>query len=122
MFWKIYFWVLVVLLAFYHPSVGFPRIWEVIDLVIDVIAIVGLFAFCWEKRILTRLFWRAFFPICIIWNVFYRYFIPEIQKVYLAPDPDWFKSVDIIFSLVMSILLFIALYLYAFRRSELWEV
>jgi len=121
MFWKIYFWILVVLLAFYHPSVGFPRIWEVLNLVIDVIAIVGLYGFCWEKRILARLFWRGFLPICMIWTVLYQHFIPDIQKVYVAPYPGWFELADRIFSLLMAILLFVALYLYAFKRSKLWE-
>ncbi|GAI11580.1 unnamed protein product, partial [marine sediment metagenome] len=47
--------------------------------------------------------------------------IPEPQKVYLAPDPEWFQLVDIIFSATWNILLFVALYLYAFRRTYLWQ-
>lgn len=121
MFWKIYFFVLVVLLAFYHSSVRFPRIWEVLNLVIDVIALIGLFGFCWEKKIFKRLFWKTFLPICIIWSVLYQLFIPDIQKVYVAPYLGWFELADRIFSLSINILLFIALYLYGFRRTELWE-
>jgi hypothetical protein len=121
MFWKIYFWISIVLLMLYYPSAGLSRIWEIINLVIDVLATVGLFGFCWEKKLFSKLFWKVFLPVCIIWAVVYSYFIPEPQKVYLAPDPEWFQLVDIIFSATWNILLFVALYLYAFRRTELWE-
>lgn len=121
MFWKIYFGILVIILALYHPSVGFPRIWEFIDLIHNIIAIVGLFGFCWERKIFTRLFWRIFLIVCIIWILLYQYYIPEIQRVYVAPAPQWFGLFDRVFSLVMNILLLVALFLYGFRRSELWE-
>ena len=121
MFWKIYFWILVVLLALYHASVGFPRIWEFIDLIHNIIAIVGLFGFCWERKIFTRLFWKIFLIVCIIWFLLYQYYIPEIQRVYVAPAPQWFGLFDRVFSLVMNILLFVALYLYGFRRTYLWQ-
>ena len=121
MFWKIYFWISIVLLMFYYPTVGLSRIWEIINLLIDVLATIGLFGFCWEKKLFTKLFWRVFLPVCIIWAVVYGYFIPEPQVVYLAPDPKWFQSVDKIFSAGWNILCFVALFLYAFRRPELWE-
>ena len=46
--WKIYFWILLllVLLAYSVIFLGSPTIWDVIDVVISLTAITGLFAFC----------------------------------------------------------------------------
>ena len=60
LFWKIYFWVLTVLLAAYHLSLGFPRIWEALDCVINIGIVIGVFGFCWKRRIFINYFGRYF--------------------------------------------------------------
>lgn len=121
MLWKVYFWVMIIILAIYHASVGLPRVWEVIDLAHSIIVIIGLFGFCWERKIFTRLFWRVFLAVTIIWMLLYQYYIPEVQTVHVAPTPEWFSIFDKVFSLAINILLLVALFLYGFKRSGLWE-
>ncbi|MFH1564575.1 MAG: hypothetical protein ABIC82_01870, partial [bacterium] len=44
--WKIYFWFL--LIASMCAVQGFIGNWDIIDLLISVIALLGLYAFCWN--------------------------------------------------------------------------
>lgn len=121
MFWKIYFVILIILLVFAHAYTGIPRAWEVIGLVFDALGIVGLVGFCWERKILVRYFWMVFMPIFVIWFFLYGYVIPEVHVVYTAPVPSWFDTFDKLFSWAINLLWFIALFLYAFIKSELWD-
>ena len=83
--------------------------------------IVGLFGFCWEREIFSRLFWKCFIPVLIIWKILYGYFIPELDKIAQINPPQWYESTDLAITWCLNILWLIALYLYAFRRQELWE-
>jgi len=120
-FWKGYFWFLIILLALYHPCVGFPRVWEVVDLLINILVLAGIFGLAWERKIFTGWFWRIFLLICFVWTVFYHYVLPDIPIVNEAPYPASFELVDTVFSMSVNVLAFSALYLYAFRRNEFWD-
>ena len=71
MFWKIYFWLLIVLTVPSYFWQGFSRSWEIIDFILFIVAMIGLFAFSWQKKMFTQLFWKTYLPTYIIWNVFY---------------------------------------------------
>ena len=121
MFWKIYFWILLIFTVLYHVTLGFPRVWEVIDLVFNTIAIIGLFGFCWERSIFRRLFWKIFTPVFVVWLIFCSFILPESEKLEKINPPEWYNAIDLVFSLVLTLLLILALYLYSFRKSDLWE-
>lgn len=126
MFWKSYFWVISILMTLHHLAVydlagGFSRIWEVANITVDIVSMIGLFGFCWEKRIFYQLFWRIFLPVCIIWCVIYTNFIPELQEIAEITTPQIFDTFDMVFSHAIFILLIIALFLYAFKRRYIWE-
>ena len=121
MFWKVFFWIFTVIIALYHASVGFPRIWEFVDLVFSIIAVVGLFGLSWERKIFTRLFWRIFLIVCISWGIFYSYLLPDIPINYTVPVSEEFLFIDSVLTWVLTILVFVAIFLYGFKRNYLWE-
>ena len=121
LFWKIYFWVLTILVTAFYFAVGFQYEWMVIGLVIDFIVIIGLFGFCWKRRIFCKLFWKIFFVWNLIWANFCKHFLPELEipehKIYTQS----FEMFDRVFTLTLIILWLIALFLYAFRSSDIWD-
>jgi hypothetical protein len=121
MFWKVYFWILLVITVLYHVTLGFPRVWEVINLVFNAIAIIGVFGFSWERPIFRRTFWKIFTPVFVVWLIFGNFILPESQKLSEINPPEWYQAIDLVFSLTLTLLLLLALFLYSFRNSDLWE-
>jgi len=115
--WKIYFWLLLITTVPTYLWQGFSRIWEVIDAIAMLVAMLGLLAFCWQKRLLSVIFWRIFFIIYIIWNIFQQYILPWPQTVQEAMG-DLSQSVAATINIITFIPLMIALYLYAFKNAE----
>ena len=120
-FWKIYFWFLLIAIIPVYLWQGFSRVWEVIDVVLMLVAMVGLFAFCWQKRWFSLIFWKIFFGGYIVWNIFQQYILPLPQVVQETVEKDMgglSQPVLATINIVIFIPLFIALYLYAFRNKE----
>ena len=118
--WKIYFWFLLLPAIPTFLWVGFSRLWEVIDLIVVTISTVGLFGFCWRKKIITRLFWKFYFLVPLIWQFIYQFIIPlhpKAQGITNAPA----QVVGNTIGLALLGPLFYALYLYGFKRNELWD-
>lgn len=115
--WKIYFFLILVLTILTYLWQGFDRIWEVLDLILFVVAMVGLFGFAWKKKFLSSLFWKIYFVIQLIWNIYYYYFLPMSEKTssVLIGVPQFLSAT---FSLIFFIPLFIALYLYGFSEKQ----
>ena len=122
MFWKIYFWLLIVLTVPSYFWQGFSRSWEIIDFILFIVAMIGLFAFSWQKKMFTQLFWKTYLPTYIIWNVFYQYFLPLPQKVSEVDLGGLSQSMTATITWIIFFPLIIALYLYGFKRAELWKV
>ena len=121
MFWKIYFWILAVTLPLYHYGMGFHRIWEILDFLVNIIFILAVFGFCWEKAIFKRIFWKVFGPVFILWVAVYTFLIPELPKLSEIEMPNGMKNFDFFFSLAITILGIIVLYLYGYRSFDLWK-
>ena len=80
-FWKIYFWFLLIAIIPTYLWQGFSRIWEVIDVILMLVAMLGLFAFCWQKKWFSSMFWKTFFYGYIIWNIFQQYIYHSYRKI-----------------------------------------
>ena len=111
--WKIYFWFILINVVITYILQGFSRLWVIADLFIYFIAFVGLFAFIWKKNILNKLFWKTYFFVQIIWNIFYLYFLPLPEKITESFEMSQFSMATI--SIIIYIPLFFALYLYGFK-------
>jgi hypothetical protein len=121
--WKIYA-VLIGLLSFWgYFDTGLSRIWDLIDYLVFLIMYAGLVSFSWNKVLFQRRFWQLFFPVSVLWNIAYMFFIP-------GPSPEDVQGssqlaaasiVSLIFVLLISLPTFIALFLYAYKRDDLWK-
>ena len=116
--WKIYFWAIVFLSGISYVTVGFGRIWEFVDLVIFVVAFLGLYGFCWQQQVISRSFWRAFFPAQLIWNIYYLYFLP--LPVTVVEDVDMSRFLFGTVNFIPYIPLMMALFLYTYFKDEIW--
>ena len=116
--WKILFWVYMIL-SIMDYSKGFDSIWKFIDLVVLIPALVGLYGFCWSKKILEKIFWKFFFFVAIVWNTVY-FFVAIQPKVAAADLPQWSVIFGYVFWLLLIIPLFTVLYVYAFRVGKMF--
>ncbi len=112
MFWKTYFWVITSLIIVGYASEGFSSYWEIIDLPVLICALVGLFSYAYKKRIFNKIFWKSFLPIYIIWDLTYNLVLsPEYSE-----EP--IETIVILIGLIIALLLYIALFKYAFIFLE----
>lgn len=108
MFWKIYFWFFCVIVVLGYSTEGFGGIWGVVDLLISVGSLVGLFLYAYKKKLFNATFWKAYLPIFIVWDFSYNLLIaPKISG-------EKFEATTWI-GFLFGIPIYIALYLYAFK-------
>src|SRR2546423_15191772 len=75
MWWKVYFWiavgeaVLAVSSIFFFP--GYHLFTQIVMAVIFLIALIGIYAYVFRKKILTKLFWQYFLGIYVLIDVLY---------------------------------------------------
>ena len=108
MFWKIYFWLIIVLLIFGYWSEGIGGIWGVIDLVISIGSLIGLFLYAYRKIFLSSLVWKAYFFLYVFWDFTYNLII---QPRVAGKEFDPISLIGLLFVAPICI----ALYLYGFR-------
>lgn len=119
--WKIYFCILLVLtIPSYILEIPAFRIWEVIDLPVTAISLIGLFAFSWQKKLFTQNTWKALFALVIFWDIFYHFFLPIPEEI-LKDLPAMPQYALAIFTLLPVVPLFWALFIYAFKQQEPWK-
>jgi hypothetical protein len=124
--WIIYFWfiaVLVVLSAFGRAFLYFKseavRIYDLIESLISITAIVGLYGFVYQVPILTADFWKVILiliTLAWIWSIFSAKNKELIKKFGMAK-----ASMIIALTSVIGIPTLIGLAIYGFRSSGLWE-
>jgi len=117
MFWKVYFWIVIILAAISVPFyITTLRGWELIDIALMITATVGLFGFAWKKQILKNEFWKLFFWGWVTWTPLYHFVIPlpaEVLKTGTFSIPQWVLAT---LTLIPAIPHFIAIYRYAFSN------
>ncbi len=114
--WKLFFWLYGASVIIAYKSHEYWRVWETIDLVMTVIAMVGLFLFAWQKYNQSHALWRLFLPAFVVWNGFYLFLLPlpadVLEKYPLSQFVLAFPF------LIFALPLFFALYLYAFAKPQ----
>jgi len=93
--WKIYFWVSLVLSAVGLVTVyGQARVWffsDWVEIITSIIGLIGLFAFIYKKTIFSKLFWRVFFWMIVVsWFFNLIYVFTPLEEVWVLPT--WFQS------------------------------
>lgn len=117
MFWKAYFFIIIILAAISTPFYAKTlRFCEILDISLMIIALIGLFGFAWKKQLLNKEFWKVFFVGWITWTLAYHYVIPlpeEALKISTVTLPQWYFAT---LSLIPAIPHFISIYKYAFSN------
>lgn len=74
MWWKIYFWVILIttfVIYSYITSTGSPKIGDLLGLIISIISIIGLYSYVYKKVIFSAIFWKNFFWVFILSDAIY---------------------------------------------------
>ena len=123
-FWKIYFFIFVGLtsLEFISESIE-TTIWDIVNIPIMIIAIIGLYGYVFSKNFYKQYFWLCFFVFLIIWDAVYFIFVG------IPPDPELTemenKYIDL-FAIILTYILvtpaYIGLLFYGLPSNKLWKV
>ena len=116
-FWKAYFYFMIILFILLSwRTVANLTVFTWIDMALSLVTLVALYGFSFNKKILIRLFWQISFFVCVI---------SEICGLTISIIENIKSSIIITiiaFTLVLAIILpiYIAMFLYGFRRENLW--
>lgn len=111
MFWKIYTWFLAIfILLGIFLSISDSPTGLLLDFGILTFSILGLFMFTYHKAFLSRLFWKIWF------------FISILMEIWRLPSTIKEEGVVVGFiALIITIPLYIGLFIYGFRSREIWD-
>lgn len=115
-FWKIYAILLslVILLGIITYLVIDKRVlsnWGLLNIPISVISLIGIVAFAFHKALSKALFWKIWFIFFVLWGILFSVFSP--QQVFRS-------KFILVASSIISLPSYIALFLYAYGKSDIW--
>jgi hypothetical protein len=118
-FWKIYFYFMSIM---YGLSLGTrivaPTFLGWFDMLPSTLAMIAFFGFAFNRKFVSRIFWQATFIICIVIEIFLFVSIKRIAFLDGSTPPSFYR---LGWSLI-SLPVYIPVFLYAFRKNSLWEV
>lgn len=94
------------------------NIFELIDIIFWITALIGVYCYSYQKVMLSLIFWRCLLPLVILWDVFFYVYAP-------IDEPLEYDAELIVISVVAFIVLvlpeYIALYILGYRSKGLWD-
>lgn len=115
MFWKIFTVYFAVSTLYFELAPGSLDPWDILDLLMVLLGILGMFGFSFRRPVFRPLFWRLYLPLNVVWNLWH----PDARTVPGIPGiPFW---VVLLIGVTAAIPFYIALFLYGFRRRHLWQ-
>lgn len=124
--WTIYFWLMALLVG--ASAIGriylfFTRkivtAYDLIESLISLIAIVGLYGFVYQTPIITPTFWKVVWVLLVltwIWSFCGAKNIEMIEKVGLAKGAAIFSLIS-----MSAVPTLVGFCLYSFRSAALWK-
>lgn len=117
MFWKIYAILLlvVVLLGMTAAVTGEEPLtkWELSDMPISIIGLIGVVAFAFKKAIFRPRFWKNWLVLSILWGfLFWMFSSRDIFEYGIATG---------IIASILALPAYLALFLYGYRSKEIWN-
>lgn len=110
-FWKIYFFIIALLYVMgLLGNIIKPTLSGWIDMLVNTLTLVALFGFSFNKAILIRKFWQLSFLVCVCIEIF---------NIIIRLPRTFMNSSTIIFTSIWYLIfipIYIAMFLYAFRR------
>ena len=124
MFWRIYAVVLALILlpAYSLIMKASPGIYDYLDMIVSVGALMGFIGYAFEFRIISVNLWKFYFFLVIGWDLFYNIVISMIfdMAVHL-PNEEKSSWTGVAVSFALIVPEYIALFLYGYRSAPLWE-
>jgi hypothetical protein len=121
LFWKIYFWFLLVVVGFLFGGFlvqGLDMI-RLLDFPISLASLAGLYGFAYQKSIGASLFWKAWLPVVILWDLTTNFLWNGIFGFH---GLDWVEAVAVIAVFYGFFTAeYVALFLYGYRSEEIWR-
>jgi len=123
MFWKIYFWIFLIMAFVGHFSSFyiFPaehRFLVYLGSIFSIISLVAIFGYAFKHSIMKPGFWKAFLFILIMWEI--SSFLLS-SKLYPSEVNPINNPVITLLTFITSFPGYIAIYLYGYRSVELWK-
>ncbi len=124
--WTIYFWLMALLVgasAIGRVYLFFTReivtVYDLIESLISLIAIVGLYGFAYQTPIITPIFWKIVWIALLltwVWSLFGAKNVELIEKVGLAKGAAIISLIS-----MLGIPTLVGLCIYSFRSATLWN-
>lgn len=124
MFWRIYSVALaLILLPTYSIIMKVsPGIFDYLDMIISVGALMGFIGYAYEFRIISMTLWKVYFFLAIAWDLFYNILISMVLNLAVhLPFEEKTTWVGVLVSFAIIIPEYIALFLYGYKSEMLWE-
>ena len=116
MFWKYYarllagiFVVGTVVILLRSRSLLRPV--DLLDWAVTLVSLVGLFGYVWKRQIFSRVFWAAFLPIALVWDLAYEV---AFHNPAISPAGASSRTPELLVVGVLILPLYVALFKYAF--------
>lgn len=83
MVWKVYFWIYFIItligIVIVLPQLGEFNIWDLFSSLINIIFVIGLYAFAYSKKVFDVKLWKIIFYITML------YFTLDVIDLFILP-------------------------------------
>lgn len=88
---------------------------DYLDYMFWATALLGVFGYCYEKKIANKKFWKVYLPVVVIWDLF-------IGNRDIQNYPELSGTIYLFFATIIIFIIilpeYIGLYLYGYRENE----
>ena len=118
--WRIYAAIMSVYLAWAYAVLVFlgPSIYDLVDIPISLIALLGVFGFAFKRAWIGRRFWKSWLVVMLAWDFFYNVAVARMLGVV---DYRTVSPVEAAITLALLVPFYSALFLYGYRSEKLWN-
>ncbi len=116
--WKLYFGYMIVIYVIDLLKLleGLTAM-KVAGLIFNALVLVALYGFCFNRKIGERTFWKIGFIVALFQEVIFSI----VQVLMLYPENSWVLiTVCLIYLIPVIVPIYVAMYLYAFKREDIW--
>jgi len=125
MLWKLYFWILSVLVAIgLFAGVVLTNSYNAFDwvgLIISILSLFGLFTFVYKKPIFTAQVWKVIFWISIVLDAYYLFYestpVKDFVPNFLRPNVSSSNAIETLIGVVLELPILYALYQLTYNQQ-----
>jgi tetratricopeptide (TPR) repeat protein len=93
-------------------STSYLGLTNIISHIVLIIAFIGVFGLCFQKRLFNKLFWQEFLFAIFIFNNF---------NLCIAHKQTIMTDFQIVYTFLLNIPIYFIIYLYSFKSDQLWN-